>query len=435
MSMPDLSVILDECIHQMQKGATLEQVLARHPDDAAELEKLLAAAGAMHAARTGIEIPLNAQARSRMAFINSAYQPIRTHSLFHAFHLKFATALLSILALLAFGLLGTTLASAHTLPGDVFYPVKLALEQVQMNFTTAPAQRLQLQQNFDDRRAEEVNELKQAGRSSAVSFIGELVRNGDRWQVAGITLDLNSQQEAQAAGWANYVVQVTGELEGMTVHVSALSIHLLTINGKIQQIRSNSWLVDGVKITLNSETDIVGDAAVGSSVQITGRRAANGQIMALTADVAASNLVRLTGDPAGEVQGETLSPSATYESDSNGESGEPNSPGGGGDQNPSRTPRPTATPHADGEEKTPTATEVMNSTPFPSPSATVSDQHGDEDKNPTRTRVIPTQETPSQQTPTLVSPSMTPTPTGQNSENDPGEHSHPSRTPTPTQTP
>ncbi len=434
MSAPDLSSVLEECITQLQQGATLEQVLERYPQYAVELRSLLETATWMKDARKGITPSKDAQIRSRISFINRAYQPEARPGFFQSLHLRLATTI--IIALIAFGLVGTTLTSAQSLPGDVLYPVKLAFEQVQLNFAGGPQQRMQLQEDFDQRRAEEVDRLKQAGRRTVVSFSGVLTQNSGQWQVAGITLDLSGQQTAQAAGWENLVVQVSGELDGMTVHVTDITPRVLTFDGTLQKKDEHTWLVDGVQVFLNENTQIEASAPVGSLLSVTARRDADGNIVAVTIKVLETPAATQGENSTSEVEEPQPVASATQpvetESRPEGEHPSPTSV--------APTPLPTqpdssATPRSDGgEHKPPTSTDTPAIAPSATPTQTPS-HNGDGDGHRTRTvppRWTPTQ-TPSTQTPTPTS-TMTPTPTGTQTGQPPEENNPPSRTPTPTPT-
>jgi hypothetical protein len=429
MSTNDLSSLLDECITQLQKGATLEQVLARYPQHAAELRSLLETSASLYAARRNFQLPKDAQARSRMSFINLAYQPVKKRSLFPYLHLRLAAVLTVILVLVVAALLGTSLVSAEALPGDTFYPVKLALEQVQLNLTNGPAQRLQLQENFDERRVNEVSKLKETGRQTNVSFTGVLIQNNGQWQVAGISLDLNDQQEIEASDWANLFVQVTGQLEGLVVHVADIQKLRLTFEGQIERIQSNAWTVAGVEIVLNDSTSIIGSAAVGGNVQITAQREKNGQITALSIQVLESvNPPQETSMAENENLNSTSTPSETVSSSSNG----------GSDQDetgaktatvvpPVEQSTPTPKGNEDGESKL-TATGITNA----SPTSSLTPQNGDEHENSTRTQVVGQTSTPT--------PTLTPTPTNQDTQSTPtpgtdDEHHRSTSTPTPTLTP
>jgi len=429
MSESDLSSVLDECISQLQKGATLEQVLSQHPEHASELRPLLETSAWMHAARNNIQIPRDAQARSRMSFISQAYQPKRRPSMFPLLPLRLAATLTIVMVLIIAALLGTSLVSAEALPGDALYPVKLALEQFQLNLASSPVQRLQLQQDFDERRVDEVDKLKDSGRQTTVTFTGVLEQANGQWQVAGINLDLNNEQSGEAAAWTNLFVQVTGKLEGMTVHVTDISLNRLIFTGQIQSIQSNTWLVDGVTVVLAKSTSIAGDPVVGSNVKVTARREQNGQISALSIQILdAPSSTQQVEPGAGDNSELTAQPSST-------ESGESN---GGSDQNKSedtQTPAintPTIRPtHSGGDdENKSTSTGELQRSPTP----TNQPQPGDNHEDPTRTSTVTPDGTPtSTPTPTLT-PTLTTTDQFTQTTRPPDDEHRSTRTPTPTQT-
>src|SRR3989338_1223971 len=52
-----------------------------------------------------------------------------------------------------------TVNAAHSVPGDVLYPVKLAGERMRLSFTNTAAQRVVLQAEYAGRRAQEAAEI------------------------------------------------------------------------------------------------------------------------------------------------------------------------------------------------------------------------------------------------------------------------------------
>ena len=75
------------------------------------------------------------------------------------FVLKPMAVSLAAFALVVSGGLGLANASFSSLPGDSMYPVKLAVERLQLSLATNDAQRAKLQVEFAGRRLEEMTEL------------------------------------------------------------------------------------------------------------------------------------------------------------------------------------------------------------------------------------------------------------------------------------
>ena len=105
----------------------------------------------------------------------------------------FATAAL-VLAFAALSLGGGALvASARSLPGDVFYPVKLVREKVQLWLTFDNVAKEDLRDAFEERRIAETKSLLEERRAASVAFTGTLDIISDTVVViGGVTVTLPS---------------------------------------------------------------------------------------------------------------------------------------------------------------------------------------------------------------------------------------------------
>lgn len=303
MGKADLSSLLEECIKDFQAGSSLDEILARHPEEASQLRPLLEIAMGVSNARQEIKIPAQARALSRSAFISprSVY-PRRP--VFHSFNLRLAFSAIIIICLVI-GLLGTTAVSAKSLPGDTLYPVKLAWEQVQINLASGIAKRLELQKSFDQQRVTEVSQLLELGRMSQVTFTGVLAGKENSWSVAGIDIDVEDSQSGKLSNLQDTVVQVTGETEGNSVKVNAIQPHLIKFAGQIQQLEQGSIQVDGVKVGLDQSTNINGELSQDQEVQITARQEDDGELIAVTVGGDQGKTTPATNEPASTSQNST----------------------------------------------------------------------------------------------------------------------------------
>jgi hypothetical protein len=305
MGSSDLSFILDKCIQELQAGRDLDEILARYPNYARELRPLLEMAAWTKNARAGIQVPVDAQSLSRKAFTRKNFDR-KLQPAVRRFNLRLAFSLTAIILCLVIALFATTVASAQALPGDALYPVKLALEQVQVNLTSGTAQRLRLQQSFDQQRVTEVSRLITLGRTSNVTFFGLLVGSNDSWNVAGINLNVPDQQASKLPTLQNTVVQVTGETEGKAVIVAEIEPHLVTFDGQIQQLNSDQLQVSGVNVSLDQNTDIDGELSVNQQVQITAKEQDDGELVAVAVNGKQTTTPTPT-NPAQPTTGETPS--------------------------------------------------------------------------------------------------------------------------------
>ncbi len=297
----ELSSILDECIYQLHRGASLDEVLAEHPNYARELRPLLETAAGMKVHRNSLTVPADAQSKSRYRFLSEAAAPAKRRGFFHPLHLRLAITALT-LVVLVIGLLSTGLVSAFALPGDTLYPVKLTLEQIQLSVASTTSQRLMLQEQFDEVRAQEVNQLKDTNRSVTVTFSGIPAKTNGDWSLAGIKLNLTQQDTQELENLQGYVVQVTGETEGNAVNVAKVQPKVLTFSGIIDSIQPTYWVVAGVKVSVEDKVVSGGEPVVGRRVTITANRQDDGSLIATQVDVedATSMPQQITGGSGGE---------------------------------------------------------------------------------------------------------------------------------------
>ena len=325
MKNPELDSILEQCIDELQSGSDLSEVLSRHPDHARELRPLLEAAAGMRYNQARMVIPAEAQARSRRQFLTQAAGLSDRRGIFQSGHLRLAFSLIIIIVLVVC-LLGTGLVSASALPGDTLYPVKLTFEQFQLSVASSTSQRLQLQDQFDQVRAQEVNELRDSNRAVTVTFAGVPAQMDGNWLVAGIKLDVSQQDSQNLAEWQNYVVQVTGETQGDTVKVSIVQPKDFSIHGKIEGIQPNYWVVDGVKVDVGDRIVSGSQPGVGQQVNVTAQKQNDGNLVATRVDLEDSGGLNNKGIGSGS--GASSTPTQEHDRSGYGKGGTPGSPTG-----------------------------------------------------------------------------------------------------------
>jgi hypothetical protein len=270
---PDLQVALDECLQLLQSGTDLSLCLAIYPQHASELRPLLELAAAVRkvdtpvpadAARAaGLYRILEAAAakrasRSKPAFASSRSPKSRqgdSHSLHWNVRLALQMTFAAVMVL-AVLISGTVAASAASMPGDVLYPVKLAAQQAQLTLTMDEVARQQLEQQFDVQQRVDVQRAVQAGR----------------------------QAEVQLQGWA-------------------------------EQVAENVWVVNGLTITLEPGTSVVGQPRLGAWVNVRARLPGDGSVVATQVVVtegrhgqSPTTIPHVTAEPAGNL-GPTDTPS------------------------------------------------------------------------------------------------------------------------------
>ena len=243
---PDLDPALDDCLAMLHTGASVDECLVVYPAQAAALRPLLELASAVHGLPAPQARPAAVQTnRARMMAAVAARQPSvnraavlpvsgsllarytgRIKALLPGkstgqregknmvFVLRFATA--AITAVMAFTTVsagGAALASANSLPGDALYPVKRTVEDVQLFFTLGETAQEQFRLELEIRRRNEVQAVVLERRQVEVQFWGPLTAfTANQWVVDGLAVLVDGQ------------TQIIGEpVEGATVHVLAVT--------------------------------------------------------------------------------------------------------------------------------------------------------------------------------------------------------------------
>ena len=276
------SEILEECLRRIQQGETLESVLAEHATLADQLRPLIEAARLVS---KPIYVPQAARARSQARFLAAARQARRDETnqarsrlahdlrqpvlLWSWLPVRIVAALALVLTLLTSGFYGVNQVAAQSIPGDRFYPVKRAVEQVQLQFAPNVATRLKLETEFNQRRSVEVEHLIQDSRPEPVEFTGFATQEvSGKWVINGIPVDLTPAQEKKLAG-SKVLVQVHGHIQpDGSVLVENAEPHNINFKGKVEALDKAAWQVDGVKFGVTQNTRIHGNPRVGSSVAV-----------------------------------------------------------------------------------------------------------------------------------------------------------------------
>ena len=132
-----------------------------------------------------------------------------------------------VAALLVVAVLGTgaVAASGSALPGDPLYGLKRTVENVRLNSASSPTQRQELRQEFDQRRRDEANELLDARRESAVEFTGTIeVIQPNAWIVSGLVVQVDANTQIAGTPQINRVAEVHGMTGPNGLRASSISI-------------------------------------------------------------------------------------------------------------------------------------------------------------------------------------------------------------------
>jgi hypothetical protein len=151
--------LLQECLDRLERGETMDQVLAQYPDQRKELGQLLAVATSLQ--RAAPKMPDTARARVRYELQGAmrANAPARGMPLWQTWVLRVALSLVVVLALGG----GTLAAAAESAPGRPLFPARAALNETRARIITDPGTVIVLHLELAQDRVEDVRILKQRG--------------------------------------------------------------------------------------------------------------------------------------------------------------------------------------------------------------------------------------------------------------------------------
>ena len=161
--------ILDDCLQRLLvNGETIKECLAAYPQHADELKPLLLTAFAAKQAGDSLKPRPEFRARARHQFyaeLNDMASVKKRPFILRRFRL--ATALTIVMVMLLTS--GSIVAAAgSSMPDSFLYPVKLAVEQVQISLTFSDIGKAKLHTEFADRRVQEIITMAEAGNADLV---------------------------------------------------------------------------------------------------------------------------------------------------------------------------------------------------------------------------------------------------------------------------
>lgn len=335
---------LIECLEALAQGEAVERILARYPQEAAQLRPLLETANGLPALR--LEPSEAAKIQSRQKFMAQADLLRRTAPRQRAGFLpRFATGFIAA-ALVAIMLgTGAVAASGSALPGDPLYGLKRAVENAQLNLSGSASARESLADQFAQRRRDEVNQLLSAGRPGEVEFTGTIeALQPEAWIVSGLVVQLAADTQISGTPQINRVAEVRGVIGPHGLRASSISIASsgepaitpepeatptptiavtpeatraaapattvtpqptiiprptttpqptataqpveVEFTGSVNAIGAETWNIAGTTITVTASTEIRDNISVGQRVQVKALRHADGRLVATRIELA-----------------------------------------------------------------------------------------------------------------------------------------------------
>jgi hypothetical protein len=308
---------LIDALDALEKGESIDSILANYPGDKTELQTVLETAAKL--AQIRVAHSLESQSSSKRKFLERAAElrgGAERPKAFASFFRRFALSVAPLMLVLAILAAGIAFASKSAVPGDALYGAKRAVEDLRFALTIDSQARQALGRAFEQERIREINALLREGISANVEF-----------------------------------------------------------SGFIEVIETQSWIIAGIRVQLDSETKIDGEPNVGYWALVKGKTA-DGRLTAGGVIIKENGLILPEIIPTRSIiePSEPVDPLAT--------------------ESPTSTEQPSPTPT---ETPSPTMTQTPRPTPEPSPIpsiATTPEDDGVEDVEPTDDDTEPEEEEP-----------------------------------------
>ncbi len=228
MTKVNLYDAVEICLQALENGGDVESCLAQFPGLTDELRPILTVAVQARTI-TVTEVPGAAIRRGRSRVLQAAaemrektsvspatlpFWRFSKKNILGARFYRLAATTAAMLVFLLTGGTGLVNASSNALPGDQLYPVKRSWEGVQLFFVFDSQAKVELEHEFDHERVQEIEELYSEKRVAQVDFQGEVEsRNNDYWIIGGLNVAIDHETNLGGDIFPGTTVQVIGETE------------------------------------------------------------------------------------------------------------------------------------------------------------------------------------------------------------------------------
>lgn len=272
MEKEHLSRALDVCLESLQSGTELEQVLNLFPQWRVELGSLIKSAFFLQQMGEAIQLPDRMLKENRSEFLQAVQETVPATRPMRASIIN-RTIIWGFLLILAFlvGILGLGVLSSRALPGSAFYPFKEGSRQVRLLLTRDPKERIRLDLSYDQERVQEVVILEQKASQAAVRFGGNysLSQEGD-WLIAGLPVTLQSDTQLVGDIPPGIYVRVDGKLlSDGSIMAERIQAQQFLLRGVVETMTTERLVLAGLPVMITPETLVLGILMPGVSVDVT----------------------------------------------------------------------------------------------------------------------------------------------------------------------
>ncbi len=218
--------ILFDCLEQFEAGVSVEALQAKYPHAAEEIEKFLAVA--THLQQRRLQPSLAAKQQSQKLFLQQASQlrSSQRQAWFSWRHLRRMLFPVVSLAMVTV-LFGVTFlfASASALPGDLLYNTKRWVESYQLEQTENATAVFSLNMQLNQERVREAKAVLRTNEAVEVSFEGRVnAKQGSNWVIAGVPVQVNEQTQMDGYAGVGAIVLVNGRTHHGHLYASSITI-------------------------------------------------------------------------------------------------------------------------------------------------------------------------------------------------------------------
>jgi len=274
---------LDDCITAINSGSGIEECLAKYPDLAVELRPLIETSNAARSLTTK-HVPAAARNRSRTLLLAHAARRRKTRRpLLTYFRVpRLVLSLAALLVVLVFSFNGLIVTSAKTLPGDTLYPIKRAAETVRLQLTNNIEKKNQIEADYYQKRTEEVFELLQLKRTEQISMEGKVQEiSPELWVVSGINIHVTPETRIIGEIHLGQMVEVEGSTDpNGWVAADELHLRYYEITDIITEMGLDEWTIGDIKLFIAPDAQISPALEIGDQARVLVYSSDNGRLYA-----------------------------------------------------------------------------------------------------------------------------------------------------------
>ncbi len=257
--------IFDQALRELKNGDSVKEILSRYPQYSAELSPLLLLS------ETLFSLPKKSVPRPSMRR-KFVLAPAKSWAFSSWLHItRFASVSMAAVLLLT-GLAGTTYAALKSLPGEALFPLKKTAEKIQLQFTTDPLAKANMQVEIAQRRlsdAETVFSNPQKNSKQEIAALDELSQQTVEAAKTVQSVSANSSLTSNDHPLVQTFVDVTTKQQTLLNKIKNQQNVSVAVN-TAQQANTEAKKVIAVMAATNDKTSLIGLSGDPNSVAMSG---------------------------------------------------------------------------------------------------------------------------------------------------------------------